>query len=149
MTDLGINVNQNNRDSGYSMHDLISRLYPICRSITGNGVRKTLSIIKEIIPLNAVEVPSGTKVLNWEVPDEWNITDAWIKDPDGKKILDFKQLNLHVLNYSTPIDKEVDLNELKSHIYTLPEHENWVPYRTSYYSRKWGFCMSHKQFLGL
>lgn len=134
---------------GKSMYDLAQRLYPICRSITGNGVRETLNILKEFIPLQIHEIPTGTKVFDWEIPDEWNINDAWIKDPIGNKIIDFKKLNLHVLNYSIPVDQKVGLAELKEHLYTIPENPDWVPYRTSYYSRKWGFCMSHNQFTGL
>jgi aminopeptidase-like protein len=134
---------------GQIMYELAERLYPICRSITGNGVRETLSVLKEIIPLEVVEIPSGTKVFDWEIPDEWNITDAWIKNSRGEKILDFKKLNLHVLNYSEPVDKQVGLAELKEHLYTIPENPDWVPYRTSYYNRKWGFCMSHNQFENL
>jgi aminopeptidase-like protein len=135
--------------AGKSMYDLAQCLYPICRSITGDGVRETLSILKEFIPLQVREIPTGTKVFDWEIPDEWNIRDAWIKDPNGNKIVDFKKLNLHVLNYSIPVDQKVSLEELKEHVYTIPENPDWVPYRTSYYSRKWGFCMSHKQFTEL
>lgn len=134
---------------GKFMFELATRMYPICRSITGNGLRETLSILNEIIPLTIEEVPTGTKVLDWEIPEEWNISDAWIKNPDGAKIVDFKKLNLHVLNYSVPVDEFIDLIKLKEHIYTLPEHPGWVPYRTSYYSRNWGFCMSHNQFENL
>jgi aminopeptidase-like protein len=136
-------------EEGKKMFKLAERLYPICRSITGNGVRETLSILNEIIPLEVVEIPSGTKVFDWEIPDEWNITDAWIKNSIGEKIVDFKKLNLHVLNYSEPVDKPVDLAELKEHLYSIPENPEWVPYRTSYYNRKWGFCMSHSQFESL
>lgn len=135
--------------AGKSMYDLAQRLYPICRSITGNGVRETLSILKEFIPLEIHEIPSGTKVFDWEIPDEWNINDAWIKDPVGNKIIDFKKLNLHVLNYSVAVDQKVSLAELKEHVYTIPENPDWVPYRTSYYNRKWGFCMTHEQFTRL
>jgi aminopeptidase-like protein len=137
------------KSEGQFMYDLAGRLFPICRSITGNGVRETLSILKEIVPLEVVEIPTGIKVFDWEIPEEWNITDAWIKDTDGEKIVDFKKLNLHVLNYSEPVDKIIDLAELKEHLYTIPENPDWVPYRTSYYSRKWGFCMSHNQFENL
>ena len=136
-------------EEGKKMYKLAERLYPICRSITGNGVRETLSILKEIIPLEVVEIPSGTKVFDWEIPDEWNITDAWIKNSKEDKIVDFKKLNLHVLNYSEPVDKQIDLAELKEHLYTIPENPEWIPYRTSYYNRKWGFCMSHNQFESL
>jgi aminopeptidase-like protein len=131
------------------MFDLVARCYPICRSITGNGVRETLRLIGDVIPLKVHEVPSGTQVFDWQVPDEWNITQAYIKDPDGKKIVDFKALNLHVLNYSVPVNRRLSLSELKEHIFTIPEQPDLVPYRTSYYQRNWGFCMSHRQLTGL
>lgn len=137
------------QQAGELMYSLAGRLYPICRSITGNGVRETLSILKEFIPLEIVEVPSGTKVFDWEIPDEWNIRDAWVKNPEGEKIINFKKLNLHVLNYSEPIDKLVNINELKEHLFTMPEYPDWVPYRTSYHNRQWGFCISHKQLENL
>lgn len=135
--------------AGEFMYRLAERLYPICRSITGNGVRETLSILNEFIPLTITEVPTGTKVLDWEIPDEWNIRDAWIKNAEGEKIVDFKKLNLHVLNYSIPVDKQMPLNELKEHLYTIPEYPGWIPYRTSYYNRQWGFCMAHSRFENL
>jgi aminopeptidase-like protein len=137
------------QQAGKSMFELAERLYPICRSITGNGLRETLSILKELIPIEIIEVPSGTKVFDWEIPDEWNISDACIKNQDGEKIVDFKKLNLHVLNYSIPVNKQVDIKELKEHLYTIPEYPDWVPYRTSYHNRQWGFCITHKQFEGL
>lgn len=132
--------------TGNSMYELAERLYPICRSITGDGNRVTLSILKEIIPMEIVEVPTGTKVLDWKIPEEWNIREAWIKNPEGEKIVDFNELNLHVLNYSSPVDQQVNLEELKKHVFTIPEYPEWVPYRTSYYNRQWGFCMSQNQF---
>lgn len=135
--------------AGNSMYALAERLYPICRSITGNGVRETLQIIKSYIPLDIIEVPTGTKVFDWEIPEEWNIRDAWIKDDKGEKIIDFKKLNLHVLNYSTPVEETIPLEELKKHIFTLPGQPDLVPYRTSYHNRQWGFCMSHNQLVGL
>jgi len=134
---------------GGEMHKFIAALYPICRSITGNGVRTTLEQIKRYIPLTVHEVPSGTKVFDWTVPKEWNITDAYIKNADGKKIVDFHRCNLHVVNYSVPVKKKLSLAELQSHLFTLPAHPQWVPYRTSYYSENWGFCLSHEQFLQL
>src|SRR6056297_1153352 len=127
-------------------YTLVKKLFPICRSITGNGVRKSLNILQEHIPLEIHEVPTGTNVFDWKIPKEWNIRDAWIKDPDGNKIIDFKQNNLHVLNYSTPVSKRIPPQELKDHLYTLPEQPDLIPYRTSYYSEKWGFCLSHNQF---
>ena len=130
-------------DVGAEMHALISRLYPICRSITGEGVRETLRQLP--IPLEIHEVPSGTKVFDWTVPREWNIRDAWIKDSTGKKIVDFNQLNLHVVSYSLPIRKKMALAELKPHLYTVAGRSEWVPYRTSYYREDWGFCLSEQQ----
>ena len=132
---------------GEQLFAMMERMYPICRSITGNGVRQTLRIIEESIPLDIKEIPSGTKVFDWEVPDEWNISDAYIENMKGEKIIDFKVLNLHVLNYSIPVDEVISCDELERHVYTLPDHPDWVPYRTSYHNRQWGFCMSHKQWL--
>jgi aminopeptidase-like protein len=133
-------------DAGERMTRLISDLYPICRSITGDGVRETFRIINEFIPLKISEVPSGTSVFDWTVPKEWNIRDAYIKDSNNQRIVDFRKSNLHVLNYSIPVDKEITLDELKKHLFTIPEHENWIPYRTSYYNETWGFCMNHQQY---
>jgi len=135
--------------TGNQMYRLVAELYPICRSITGNGVRETLNKIRSIIPLEIREVPSGTRVFDWEVPKEWNIEDAWVKDSKGNKIIDFKKSNLHVLNYSVPIRKKVSLGALKEHLYTLPDHPDWIPYRTSYYQENWGFCIRHKDFVKL
>jgi aminopeptidase-like protein len=135
--------------AGTRMFQLVSELYPICRSITGNGVRKTLNIIKSVIPLEVKEVPSGTSVFDWKVPQEWNIEDAWVKNSTGTKIIDFNKSNLHVLNYSTPIREKVSLDELKKHLFTIPNHPDWIPYRTSYYHENWGFCISHNQFAEL
>jgi aminopeptidase-like protein len=136
-------------DLGQDMHRLMTELYPICRSITGNGVRKTLNIIKRLIPLEIHEVPSGTEVFDWTVPNEWNIEEAYIKNSNGEKIIDFKDSNLHIVNYSVPVHKKVTLQELKEHLFTLPEHPDWIPYRTSYYGEKWGFCLTHHQYLAL
>lgn len=134
---------------GEQMHALMSELFPICRSITGKGVHQTLNIIKKEIPLSIHKVPSGTTVFDWQVPKEWNINDAYIKNLAGEKIIDFANSNLHVLNYSIPVAKSVSLNELKDHLHTLPEHPDWIPYRTSYYKEDWGFCLTHNQFLKL
>jgi aminopeptidase-like protein len=131
---------------GKDIFNLIEKMYPICRSITGNGVRETLSIISKIIPVNIHEIPSKTKILDWEVPLEWNIKDAWIKNEKGEKIIDFKNSNLHVLNYSIPINKKVNLHELKEHLFTLPDYPDWIPYRTSYHNKEWGFCLPFSQF---
>ena len=140
---------QNYDDIGKEIYALASELFPICRSITGNGVRQTLKIINEIINLNLHEVPSQTQVFDWNVPKEWNIRDAYIKDQKGNKVVDFNQCNLHVVNYSAPIHGEFSLEELKEHIYSVPERPNWVPYRTSYYDESWGFCLSYKQLCSL
>ncbi len=131
---------------GDEMYSLIEELFPICRSITGNGVRQTLDIINKIIPLRIHEVPSGAKVFDWEIPKEWNIKDAYIKNSKGEKIVDFSNSNLHVLNYSIPVHAKITLEELKSHLFYLPEHPEWIPYRTSYYKEDWGFCISYNQF---
>ena len=133
------------KDLGHQLHDLIRRLYPICRSITGDGLRETLHIIREQIPIELREVPSGTQVLDWIVPREWNIRDAWIKDSAGDRLVDFRKLNLHVVNYSVPIKATIRLAELKDHLFTLAEHPEWVPYRTSYYKESWGFCLSEQE----
>ena len=109
------------------MYELMKKLYPICRSITGDGVRETLNIIKKHVPIETHEIPSGTKAFDWVVPKEWNIKDAYIKNSKGEKIVDFKVSNLYVLNYSTPVNKTVTLDELKKHIYTLPDHPDWIP----------------------
>jgi aminopeptidase-like protein len=127
----------------------IADLYPICRSITGDGVRETLKKVKERIPIEIHEVPSGTPVFDWTVPREWNIRDAWIKDSHGKKVVDFQRLNLHVLNYSVPVHAKMPLSELKEHLFTLPDQPDLVPYRTSYYKEAWGFCLTHHQLLSL
>lgn len=134
---------------GEEMFQLMKELFPICRSITGNGVRQTLKIIGEHIPLETHEILSGVKVYDWTIPKEWNIYDGYIIDPNGKKIVDFKQSNLHVLNYSTPVNQKISLSELQKHIHTIPEKPDLIPYVTSYYSENWGFCMAHKEFLKL
>ena len=132
-------------EAGRAMHALITELYPLCRSITGDGFRQTMEILRRHIPLQVHEVPSGTKVFDWVVPKEWNIRDAYVKNPKGEKIVDFQKSNLHVLNYSMPVNERVSLKELKEHLFTLPDHPDWIPYRTSYYSENWGFCLSHNQ----
>src|SRR5262249_31456167 len=134
---------------GKEMYQLINELFPICRSITGNGVRESLGIIRKHIPLTVREVPSGTRVFDWIVPKEWNIRGAHVKDSTGRKIIDFQKSNLHVLNYSIPVCAKVSLKDLKEHLYTVPEQPDLIPYRTSYYKENWGFCLSHNQFLTL
>src|SRR6185437_12014975 len=140
---------QNPPESGRELHGFAAKLYPICRSITGDGIRQTLNIIQEQIPLQISEVPTGTPVFDWTVPKEWNIRDAYIKDGRGKKVVDFQQSNLHVLNYSAPVRAKMSLDELKPHLFTVPEHPDWIPYRTTYYQENWGFCLTHNQLLAL
>jgi aminopeptidase-like protein len=147
ISDLKMGLNPN--DVAQEMYQLISDLYPICRSITGDGVRETLNIIKGHIPLEVHEVPTGSEVFDWTVPKEWNIKDAYVKNSNGERIIDFGESNLHVVNYSIPIQTKVSLAELKEHLFTLPDHPDWIPYRTSYYKENWGFCLSYKQFLEL
>ena len=137
------------RTIGNDMYELMERLYPITRSITGEGVRKTLKIFQDSIDLQIHEVTTGTKVFDWTVPEEWNIDDAYIMNKNGEKIVDFKKSNIHILQYSEKIEKKVGLEELKKHIFTLPEQPDTIPYRTSFYNKNWGFCMKHKEFLKL
>ncbi len=133
-------------DVGSEILALAARIFPICRSITGDGVRQTLREIAAHIPLQIHEVPSGTPVLDWTIPREWNIRDAWIKNARGEKIVDFKQSNLHVMSYSVPVRQQMSLAELKKHIHTLPGQPDLIPYRTSYYAENWAFCLPHRQF---
>jgi aminopeptidase-like protein len=130
------------------MHAFMRELFPICRSITGEGVRETLAAVARRTPLELHEVPSGTSVLDWTVPDEWNISDAYIAK-DGHRVVDFRESNLHVVSYSEPVRTVLPLAELRPHLHTLPEHPEWIPYRTSYYSRTWGFCLSQRELDGL
>ena len=130
---------------GTEMYNLMERLFPICRSITGNGVRETLKTISEYIPINIKEVPSGTKVFDWKIPDEWNISDAYVENSDGKKVIDFKDNNLLVVGYSEPFNGKINLEELENHLYSLPDQPDLIPYVTSYYKRRWGFCVSENQ----
>jgi len=129
---------------GSRMYKLVERLFPICRSITGDGVRKTLKIIQEHAPIKIHEVPTGAEVFDWTIPKEWNINDAYVMDEEGNKIVDFKKTNLHVLGYSVPVNKTLTLSELQEHLYSLPEQPEAVPYMTSYYKQRWGFCIAHK-----
>ena len=129
------------------MYTLCNKMFPYCRSITGDGVRETLKALQEVIPEIAVyEVPSGTKAFDWTVPKEWRIRDAWIKNSSGEKIVDFKEHNLHVVGYSTPVDKIVSLEELKSILYTQPDQPDAIPYVTSYYKERYGFCVTQEQY---
>lgn len=129
---------------GQLMHDFVRELFPICRSITGAGLRQTLRLISGRIPLTLHEVESGKRVLDWEVPPEWNVSAARIETLAGEPVVDFTDCNLHVLNYSTPVDAVVTREELAGHVHTLPDQPDLVPYRTAYHARKWGFCLSHR-----
>lgn len=126
-----------------SVRSLLTDLFPLCRSLTGDGVRETLSRLSAVTPLNVQTVPSGTDVYDWTVPPEWNIREAYIEDEDGNRIVDFEASNLHVLNYSVPVQTELPFDELRDRLYTLPEMPDTIPYRTSYYERDWGFCLRH------
>jgi aminopeptidase-like protein len=131
------------------MMALVEQLFPICRSITGNGTRQTLSILRRHIPLEVHEVPSGTPVLDWFVPPEWNIRNAYIARTDGTRVVDFAASNLHVVQYSRPIDRVMPLAELRPHLHSLPDRPDWIPYRTSYYTEDWGFCLTHRALSSL
>lgn len=135
--------------TGQQIHQLIADMYPFFRSITGDGVRSTLNVIRQHVPLEVHEVPTGTKVFDWEVPREWNIRGAYIKDAEGNTIVDLKDSNLHVLSYSVPVNLKLDLEQLKNHLHYLPEYPDWIPYRTSYYKEEWGFCLTYNQFKSL
>jgi aminopeptidase-like protein len=132
-------------DLARPMYDLVRRLFPICRSITGEGVRDTLRIVGELIPLTVHEVASGTRAFDWTVPREWNIRDAYIANAHGDRVVDFRCNNLHVVSYSTPVRRTMPLGELQRHLHSLPDQPDLIPYRTSYYEETWGFCLSHHQ----
>jgi aminopeptidase-like protein len=134
---------------GQILHQRIAELYPICRSITGDGVRQTLQLIGQHIPLEGRSVRSGTQVFDWTINDEWNVWDAYIADADGLRLVDFRAHNLHLVSYSIPVRARMSFEELRPHLHTMPEHPDWIPYRTSYYSRTWGFCLAHSQLEAL
>ncbi|CAN1725040.1 putative polysaccharide biosynthesis protein with aminopeptidase-like domain [Hyphomicrobium sp. 1Nfss2.1] len=134
-----------NDSIGGELYRLAGEIYPICRSITGDGVRETLGVLARHVPLEVREVPTGTQVFDWTVPREWNIADAYVKDASGRRVIDFKASNLHVVGYSAPVRTRLSLAELKKHIFTLPEQPDLIPYRTSYYAETWGFCMAHNK----
>nr|WP_314092155.1 DUF4910 domain-containing protein [uncultured Shinella sp.] len=136
-------------DLGGELHALVSRLFPICRSITGEGVRRTLAILADTIDLAVREVPTGTQVFDWTVPQEWTVRDAYIRAEGGKVVVDLAASNLHLVGYSEPMARRMPLSELRTHIHTLPDQPDLIPYRTSYYSRSWGFCMAHHDYLAL
>lgn len=143
LTDIDVTL------AGEKMHQLMTELFPICRSITGNGVRRTHDLIRRIIPITTHEIPTGTQVFDWTIPKEWNIDAAYVIAPDGSKIMDFDVSNLHVLNYSTPIRAKMPLEELKPHLHTSPAAPDVIPYLKTYYEEDWGFCLPHDQYLGL
>ncbi len=134
---------------GLAMHARLTSLYPICRSITGDGVRQTLAELRSTIPLEIHDVPSGTQVFDWTVPNEWNIRDAWIRNAAGQRVVDFKNTNLHVVSYSTPIHATMPLSELRPHLHSLPDQPDAIPNLTSYYKEDWGFCLSHNALTAL
>src|SRR5689334_17456782 len=136
-------------DAGAEIFALAAKIFPVCRSITGDGVRQTLRDVAAHIPLDIHEVPTDTPVLDWTVPREWNIRDAWVKDANGNKVTDFAKSNLHVVSYSLPVRGRFTLDELKPHLHTLPAQPDRVPYRTSYYEDAWGFCLTHHQLEAL
>jgi aminopeptidase-like protein len=130
---------------GREAHALMERLYPLCRSLTGDGVRRTLQLLQEIIPLKIHDVPTGTRVYDWIVPNEWNVKDAYVLDGGGRRVIDFRVNNLHLAGYSAPIDATVDRTELLKHLCTDSDHPDWIPYRHLYHKEEWGFCVSHRQ----
>ena len=132
-------------DPAVAMLGLIEALYPICRSITGDGLRESLRLIAREIPLKLVEVPTGTRLFDWTAPREWNVRRAYIETLDGRRVVDFAASNLHLLQYSVPVDRIVERDELLRHLHTLPETPDWIPYRTAYYREDWGFCLSQRQ----
>lgn len=132
-----------------AMFALAAELYPECRSITGDGLRRSLSILNRVAPLTIHEAPTGEAVFDWVIPREWNIDEAWIKDPGGRTVVDFRNCNLHAVNYSAPFSGRLSLAELRPRLHSLPEHPDWIPYRTSYYRDDWGFCLSHRQLESL
>jgi aminopeptidase-like protein len=134
---------------GSEVHARIRRLYPICRSITGHGLRQTLRLLGEEIDLRMEEVPTGTAVFDWTVPKEWNIRDAYIKNRHGVRLVDFNASNLHVVNYSVPVNQRMSLDALRPHLHSIPERPDWIPYKTSYYAENWGFCVTQRQLEAL
>lgn len=136
-------------DVGAAAYELMTRLFPYCRSLTGDGVLKTFDALEEEIPIARTEIPSGTEVFDWRVPDEWNLREAYLVAPDGTRVVDANQSSLHVVSYSEPVRTRLSLEELRPRLHTLPEQPSVIPYRTSYYDRTWGFCLAHEQLLEL
>ena len=144
MTEETLKLTPEALEAGSGMFKLMGDLYPLCRSITGNGLRDSLRMIQRHIPLELHEVPTGTPVFDWNIPKEWNIRDGYVRAPNGEKIVDFQRSCLHVVNYSIPVRAKMPLAKLKEHLHSLPDHPDWVPYRTSYYKEAWGFCLSQR-----
>ncbi len=135
--------------SGHELLDLMTELFPICRSSTGPGVRETLRRLQDVIPLVVHEVPTGTQVFDWQIPREWHIRDAYVKNGAGRRVIDFRQSNLHVISYSRPVAEVMRWSQLRGHLRTLPDRPDWIPFRTMYFEDGWGFCLSHRQYLEL
>jgi len=135
----------NLEEAGAWMHARIAEWYPLCRSITGQGVRDTLAGIQGHLPIKVHAVPTGSPAFDWTIPREWNIRDAYIKDASGRRVVDFQQHNLHVMSYSAPVRQHMSLDTLRAKCYTLPDHPDWIPYRTSYYREDWGICLTQHQ----
>ena len=129
------------RELGDEAYELMHQLFPLCRSLTGAGVRETLAVLQEHLPLRVTEVPSGAQVFDWTIPDEWTIRDAYVARSDGTRVIDFRTSNLHVVSYSEPVRATMSLEQLRSRLHTLPDRPDLVPYRTSYHERTWGFCL--------
>jgi len=145
MTLVELRAGLDEQTLGRELYDCVADLYPICRSITGEGVRETLRRLQRQLPLTIHEVPSGTEVFDWTVPPEWNIRDGYVKNARGERVVDFQRSNLHVVNYSVPVRARMSLEDLRPHLFTLPDRPEWIPYRTSYYTENWGFCLSQRQ----
>jgi aminopeptidase-like protein len=134
---------------GRELYGCVTDLYPLCRSLTGEGLRETLRRVQRLVPLTLHEVATGTTVFDWTVPKEWNIRDAWVKNSRGERVIDFRRSNLHVVSYSVPVRQQMSLAQLRPHLHTLPDRPDWIPYRASFYEETWGFCLSQRQLDGL
>lgn len=147
--ELGTDIAADAAAEGRRMHALLTELYPLCRSLTGPGLRATLERLAEEVPLDITEVPSGTQVFDWTVPDEWSVDEAFIEDEAGHRIVDFRAHTLHLVGYSRPIDCWLTLDELRPHLHSMPDRPDWIPYRTTYYKDDWGFCLPHRLYARL